>query len=40
VFLAERLPWEALAGTALIVLVAWLVNQRMRKDTTIHCLEP
>jgi drug/metabolite transporter (DMT)-like permease len=40
VFLAERLPWEALAGMALIVLGAWLVNQRRRKDATTHWLEP
>jgi len=40
VFLAERLPWEALAGMALIVLGAWLVNQRKRKDTTTRWLEP
>ncbi len=40
VFLAERLPIEALAGMALIVLGAWLVNQRRRKETTTRWLEP
>lgn len=40
VFLAERLPWEALAGMALIVLGAWLVNQRKRKEPATQWLEP
>ena len=42
VFLAERLPWEALAGMALIVLGAWLVNQRRRpaSDPPAQWLEP
>lgn len=40
IFLAERLAWEALAGMALIVLGAWLVNQRRRKETPTRWLEP
>jgi len=34
VFLHERPPWEALLGMALIVLGAWLVNQRKRSKST------
>ncbi|MBT5435197.1 MAG: DMT family transporter [Alphaproteobacteria bacterium] len=34
VFLHERLPWEALFGMVLIVLGAWLVNQRQRSKQT------